>query len=89
MDTEQEIIQLKERNKKVESEKAWEISLVRKLFISFFTYVVAEVWLCIIHEPNSWLKAFVPVAGYLLSTLSLSPIKKYWINSNQNNLNNK
>jgi hypothetical protein len=83
MDTEQEILQIKERNKKVESDKAWEISWSRRLSIAVFTYIIAEVWLLIIREPNSWLKAFVPVAGYVLSTLSLQPIKKFWKHQNQ------
>jgi hypothetical protein len=84
MDTEKEILDIKERNKKVESDKAWERSWVRRLSIAIFTYIIAEAWLLIISEPNSWLKAFVPVAGYILSTLSLPPIKKFWIK----NLNN-
>jgi hypothetical protein len=80
MDFEKEILQIKERNKKVESDKAWERSWTRRISIAVFTYVVAEAWLLIISEPHSWLKAFVPVVGYILSTLTLPPIKKYWVN---------
>jgi len=79
MDLEQEILLIKERNKKVESDKAWERSWTRRLSIAVFTYIIAEAWLLIISEPRSWLKAFVPVVGYILSTLSLPPIKKLWI----------
>lgn len=81
MDIEQELIAIKERNKKVESDKAWEVSWIRRLSIAVFTYVIAEAWLLIISEPNSWLKAFVPVVGYVLSTLTLPPIKKWWTRS--------
>jgi hypothetical protein len=80
MNIEQEILQIKGRNKKVESDKAWERSWTRRLSITIFTYIVAEVWLLIIREPHSWLKAFVPVVGYILSTLTLPPIKKVWVN---------
>lgn len=85
MDIEQEILQIKNRNKKVENDKAWEVSWTRRLSIAVFTYIIAEAWLLIISEPHSWLKAFVPVVGYILSTLSLPPIKRLW--TNQNNLN--
>lgn len=82
MDTEQEILQIKERNKKVESDKKWERSWARRISIAIFTYIIAEAWLLIINEPNSWYKAFVPTAGYILSTLSLSPIKNWWLKKN-------
>ena len=70
---------VKERNLRVESDKAWEVSLIRRLFIAGSTYVVAGIWLVVIHDSFPWLKAFVPSAGYLLSTLSLPFIKKLWI----------
>ena len=79
MDIEQEILNLKDRNKKVEADKAWEVSWTRRITIAIFTYIIAEAWLLIIHEPRSWLKAIVPVARYVLSTLTLPPIKKWWI----------
>ena len=80
MNLEQEILEIKERNKRVEIDKAWEVSFTRRTFISVVTYVFAAWWLYIISEPNFYLKALVPVIGYLLSTLSLPVIKKYWQN---------
>jgi hypothetical protein len=50
-----EISSLKERNDRVELDKAWEISKTRKAIIA------------------------VPVAGFLLSTLTLQFFKKLWI----------
>lgn len=79
MDAEQEILFIKERNKKVESDKAWERSWVRRLFIAAVTYLTAAVWLIVINDTVPFLKALVPVVGYILSTLSLPPIKKFWI----------
>ena len=78
MDIESEILALKDRNKRVETDKAWEVSFTRKLTIAIITYIAAVVWLSVISEPNMWWKAFIPVAGYVLSTLSLPPIKKWW-----------
>ena len=76
---EQQLKLIQDRNKRVEGDKAWEVSWVRRVSIMAMTYAIAEVWLLIINEPNSWLKAIVPVVGYLLSTLSLPQIKKRWI----------
>lgn len=68
-----------ERNQRVELDKAWEMSWARRIFITLITYLIAWVWLILIHEPKSWLKAFVPVVGYILSTLTLPPLKNWWI----------
>lgn len=78
MDIEQEIDQIKERNMRVELDKAWERSWTRRLFIAAVTYVIASIWLVLIHDTNPFLKALVPTAGYLLSTLSLPFIKTWW-----------
>lgn len=79
MNIEQEISEIKQRNLRVESDKAWETSWTRRLAIALFTYAVAVMWLALIREQNILLKAVVPVAGYLLSTLSLHTIRSIWI----------
>jgi len=83
---EKEIEIIKERNIRVESDKAWEVSWTRQLFIAVSSYIIAGVWLVIIHDTLPWLKAFVPALGYLLSVQSLPFIKKWWLKRrNQNN----
>lgn len=77
-DIEKEVSLLKERNKRVELDKAWERSFTRRFFISLMTYVVAVLWLYIINENNIWLKAVVPTGGYILSTLSIPLLKQLW-----------
>lgn len=79
MELEKEIEIIKERNSRVETDKAWEVSWTRRLFISINTYVIAGIWLVFINDNFPWLKAFVPAGGYLLSTLSLSFIKEWWV----------
>ncbi len=81
MEIEKEIEIIKERNSRVETDKAWEVSWTRRLFISVSTYVIAGIWLVVIHDSFPWLKAFVPAGGYLLSTLSLPFIKEWWVKS--------
>lgn len=79
MDIEKEIGIIKERNQRVEGDKAWETSWTRRLFIALGTYLIAALWLILISDTSPWLKAFVPSVGYLLSTLSLSFVKKWWL----------
>ena len=78
MDIEKEIGEIKERNSRVQQDKAWETSWTRRLFIAAVTYVVAGVWLVWINETSPWLKALVPGGAYILSTLSLPFIKSWW-----------
>jgi hypothetical protein len=79
MDVEKEINEIKERNSRVELDKAWETSLLRRGFIAAITYIVALTWLVLIDETNVGLKAVVPVAGYLISTFSLPWLRGIWI----------
>lgn len=74
-----EIETIKERNKRVEADKAWETSWIRRVFILIITYIFAVIWLMLINDSHPWLTAFVPTVAYLLSTLSLPLLKKWWI----------
>ena len=83
---EKEVNEIKERNKKVESNKAWETSFVRKICIIVLTYITVIIYSYIIREyDNILLSSLVPVIGFTLSTLSLNIIRKiYEKNKNQN-----
>lgn len=80
MDIEKEIKDIKNRNKKVEADKAWEQSFMRKILILITTYVVASLALYSIGTPKFYLGAIIPTLGFFLSTLSFSFFKKWWIN---------
>jgi len=74
-----EIELIKERNKKVELDKAWETCWTRKICIAILTYFVVVVYSYIINKfSNIWLSSLVPVMGFILSTLSLKFIRKIW-----------
>lgn len=76
---EKEIEQIKERNKKVELDKAWETSWTRKICIMILTYIVVIIYSYIVRNyDNIFLSSLVPVIGYTLSTLSLKLIRKVW-----------
>ena len=76
---EKEIEQIKIRNKKVEMDKAWETSFVRRICICILTYLVVILYSYTINKTNNiWLSSLVPVIGFTLSTLSLKFIRSLW-----------
>ena len=78
---EQEINQIKERNKRVELDKKWETSWTRKICIMILTYIVIVIYSYIVRNyDNIFLSSLVPVIGFSLSTLSLKYIRKIWEN---------
>ena len=81
---EKRIQAIEERNKKVEADKAWETSILRKILIIIFTYVFALLYLKIADTTNPWFGAVVPCAGFYLSTQSINFIKKRWIKNLKN-----
>jgi len=74
-----EIQKIQERNKRVEMDKAWEISKTRRAVIAILTYFIVVIFLYLINAPNPFLSALVPVLGFILSTLTLDFFKKIWI----------
>lgn len=77
-DLEKEILAIKNRNKKVEIDKAWEISLTRKIILIIFTYIAIGLYLQTVKIDRPWLNAIVPTLGFFLSTLTLPYLKKIW-----------
>jgi hypothetical protein len=75
---ETEIQHIKERNKRVELDKAWELSTTRKIIIAIATYIVIGLFLLVSRIPDPWLNALIPSLAFLLSTLSLPILKEQW-----------
>jgi preprotein translocase subunit SecF len=76
-----DIESIKERNKRVEIDKAWETSITRRIIIAIMTYIVIVIFLFSINAINPFLNAIVPTVGFILSTLTLSFFKRFWINN--------
>ena len=76
---EKRIEAIEERNKRVEGDKAWETSWLRKLLIIVLTYIFAVLYLKIADTTNPLLGAVVPTVGFFLSTQTLNVIKKQWL----------
>ena len=78
-DIEKEIELIKERNKRVEKDKAWETSWTRRICIMILTYIVVVIYSYIVQKYNNiFFSSIVPVIGFTLSTLSLSLVRKIW-----------
>ncbi|MBI1866514.1 MAG: hypothetical protein HYS02_01975 [Candidatus Staskawiczbacteria bacterium] len=74
-----EINLIKERNQRVESDKAWETSIFRIVSILIMTYIITAIVFYFIRVKNFLMNAFIPTVGFYLSTQSLPFIKKWWI----------
>jgi hypothetical protein len=70
---------IENRNSRVEADKAWETSWTRRISIAVLTYLVVVAYLYFVIHIDPWLNALVPVAGFLLSTLTISYFKKLWL----------
>lgn len=79
MDLEQEIIKIQQRNQKVESDKAWEISWMRRISVATLTYLVITLFFYILNLPKPFINALVPMIGFILSTLTISLFKMFWL----------
>lgn len=77
--TEQVLEEIQIRNQKVELDKKWEGSWTRKSSIMVITYLSALIFMKTIHAEPAFLNACVPVLGYFLSTLTLPPLKIWWM----------
>ena len=79
MNIEEELMKIKERNKRVELDKAWETSWTRKICIIILTYIVVVIYSYLIKNHNEiFLSSLVPAIGFTLSTLSLKYVRKIW-----------
>ncbi len=76
---EQRLEKIEQRNSRVEADKDWETSWTRRFFIALITYLAISLYMSAINIERPWLNAIVPTVGFLLSTLTLSLIKKWWV----------
>jgi len=79
MKVEKEIELIKERNRRVEADKAWETSLSRKIIIAILTYIVIVVFFYFAGLPKPFTNSIVPALAFFVSTLTLPFFKKIWL----------
>ena len=75
MEIEKRLEALEVRNIKVESNKQWETSIVRRASIAILTYIVVVIYHLFIDADRVFIISLVPVMGFLISTLSLQFIR--------------
>ena len=81
---EQRIAKIEKRNKRVETDKAWETSWTRRICIMVLTYLVVVAYSYIMRECDDiLLSSLVPVLGFLLSTLSVKAVRRLWEKKNK------
>ncbi len=76
---EEEIKEIKRRNRRVEADKSWELSYARRGILTLFTYLAIGIYLKVIGIPDPWLNAIVPSLAFMLSTLTLPFFKDIWL----------
>lgn len=76
---EERIARLEARNLRVEADKAWETSWMRRVAIVILTYLVVAAYLHFVIHTEPWRNALVPVMGFLVSTLTVSFLKSLWL----------
>ena len=74
-----EIDKIKQRNRRVELDKAWETSWTRKIIVTLLTYAVIVIFFFSAELPRPFINSIVPALAFVLSTLSLPFFKKIWI----------
>lgn len=79
---EERLARIETRNQRVEGDKAWETSWTRRISIMVLTYLVVSAYLYFVVHIDPWINALVPVIGFLLSTLTMSLLKKWWQTKN-------
>ncbi|OGH11107.1 MAG: hypothetical protein A2857_03045 [Candidatus Levybacteria bacterium RIFCSPHIGHO2_01_FULL_36_15] len=74
-----EIESIKERNKRVEKDKAWETSWTRRIAIAVSTYILILIFLYSIGADKPFLSAIIPAVAYMISSASLNSLKTWWL----------
>lgn len=75
----EEVNKIKERNKRVETEKSWETSWTRKIMVAIMTYTVIAILFVFLGAPDPLKNAVIPSIAFIVSTLSGPFIKKMWL----------
>lgn len=77
-----EVEKIKQRNKRVELDKAWETSWTRKILIFALTYIVIVTFFYFAGLSKPLVNAIVPSVAFVLSTLTVPIFKKWWLERN-------
>ncbi len=77
-DIEKRLNAIEERNSRVELDKAWETSWLRRVSLAPMTYITVLLFLMTIDNERPAINALVPTGGFLLSTLTMGWLRSKW-----------
>ncbi|MDP3973484.1 MAG: hypothetical protein Q8P92_01500 [Candidatus Daviesbacteria bacterium] len=75
----EEINKIKERNRRVETEKAWETFWTRRIVVAVLTYLVISSFFLFAGVSQPFTGAIVPALAFVLSTASVPIFKSFWL----------
>ena len=75
----QELEKIKERNRRVEADKAWEVSTFRAVLIGVLTFVFTYLILFTVEQENALFGGLLAGLGFFISTLSIPIVKRWWL----------
>ena len=78
-ETRQALDEIRERNQRVEADKAWETSWARRLLLAAVTYALVLYFLLLVQAPNPYLNALIPAGAFLVQQLTLPWLKRAWL----------
>lgn len=73
------ISQIEQRNIRVEADKAWETSSTRVFTLGIGTYLIVGFIMMSLGIVQPWLNALIPTAGFIISTLTIPALKRFWL----------
>ncbi|MEA3248795.1 MAG: hypothetical protein U9Q03_00360 [Patescibacteria group bacterium] len=76
---EQRLAAIEERNRRVETDKAWEMSRFRVGALLVMTYIIASIVFWLIGVKDFYTSAFIPTIGYFISVQTLPILKRWWL----------
>lgn len=78
-----DVLKIKDRNARVELDKAWETSWIRRILILSLTYLVVVLFFLVMQFDQPFINPIVPTVGFFLSTLTIPYVKRWWIKNHQ------
>ena len=76
---EERVARLENRNRRVESDKAWETSWLRRGSLMVLIYLTIVFYLKFVVHISPWINGLVPVIGFFISTLTIGLLKQRWL----------
>jgi hypothetical protein len=80
---EEAVARIEARNQQVAGDKAWETSFARKALVAVLTFAFTALVFLSIGAEAPLRNAFIPMTGYVVSTLSLRWMKHRWLRNSR------